>query len=40
MQTCPECAVYCDERDEFILMEDAVYNNNSGEYLYRGDLDI
>tara|TARA_R100001015_G_C4632816_1_gene196877 strand:- start:170 stop:1429 length:1260 start_codon:yes stop_codon:yes gene_type:complete len=38
--TCPECAVYCDERDEFILMEDAVYNNNSGEYLYRGDLDI
>ncbi len=40
MTVCESCAIYCEERDEWILEEDAVYNNNTGYYLYRGDLDI
>ena len=40
MSVCPECAIYCDERDEYILLDDAIYNSHSGTYHYRGDLDI
>lgn len=40
MSVCECCATYCDERDEWILTDDAVYNSHSGTYHYRGDLDI
>jgi ribosomal protein L32 len=40
MEVCQGCAIYCEERDEYILTDDAVYNNHSGTYHYRGDLDI
>tara|TARA_R100001163_G_scaffold7224_1_gene7629 strand:- start:329 stop:1615 length:1287 start_codon:yes stop_codon:yes gene_type:complete len=40
MNCCESCAIYCDGRDEWILETDAVYNNHSGEYHYRGDLDL
>jgi len=40
MYVCEDCAVYCDERDEWILERDAIYNNHSGQYHYNGDLDI
>ena len=40
IEVCEHCATYCEERDEYILTDDAVYNNNTGQYLYRGDLDL
>ena len=40
VEVCEHCATYCEERDEYILTDDAVYNNNTGQYLYRGDLDL
>ena len=40
MEVCQDCAIYCDEREEWILQSDAVYNSHSGTYHYRGDLDI
>lgn len=40
MEVCPECAIYCDERDEYILLDDAIYNSQTGCYHYRGDLNI
>ena len=40
LSACEDCATYCDERDEYILTDDAVYNNQTGVYHYRGDLDI
>ena len=40
MTVCECCAVYCDERDEYILESDAIYNNHSGQYHYSRDLDI
>ena len=40
ISVCEDCATYCDERDEYILTDEAVYNNHSGTYHYRGDLDI
>ncbi len=39
MSVCQDCATYCDERDEYILTDEAVYNSHSGNYHYRGDLD-
>jgi hypothetical protein len=36
---CEDCAVFCDERDESILRDEAVYNNFTGCYHYRPDLD-
>ena len=40
MEVCPECAIYCDERDEYILLDDAIYNSHTGTYHYSGDLNI
>ena len=40
VDVCEHCATYCEERDEYILTDDAVYNSYSGTYHYRGDLDI
>tara|TARA_R110002020_G_scaffold324697_1_gene540337 strand:+ start:141 stop:1436 length:1296 start_codon:yes stop_codon:yes gene_type:complete len=40
MSVCEDCATYCEERGEHILTDEAVYNNHSGEYHYRGDLCI
>ena len=40
MRVCECCAIYCEERDEYILESDAVYNSHSGSYHYRNDLDI
>jgi hypothetical protein len=37
---CEHCATYCEEREEYILTDDAVYNSHSGTYHYRHDLDI
>ena len=39
MSVCQDCATYCDEREEYILTDEAVYNSHSGTYHYRGDLD-
>ncbi len=39
IDVCQDCATFCDERDEYILTDEAVYNNYSGTYHYRGDLD-
>lgn len=40
MSVCEHCAIYCEERGEHILTDDAIYNSHTGEYHYRGDLDI
>ena len=40
LDVCECCATYCEERDEYILTDDAIYNSHSGTYHYRGDLDI
>jgi hypothetical protein len=39
LSACEDCATYCDERDEYILTDDAIYNNHTGQYHYRCDLD-
>ena len=39
MSVCDDCCTYCDDRDESILSDDAVYNNYTGNYHYRDDLD-
>ena len=39
MSICEDCATYCDERDEYILTDEAIYNNFTGQYHYRPDLD-
>ena len=36
---CDDCATFCDERDEYIMSDDAVYNNYTGCYHYRQDLE-
>lgn len=40
ISVCEDCATYCDDREENILTDEAVYNNHSGTYHYRGDLDL
>ena len=40
MNVCEDCCVYCEERDEHILTDEAIYNNFSGTYHYRPDLDV
>jgi formylmethanofuran dehydrogenase subunit E len=37
---CGDCAVFCDDRDESIRESDAIYNNCTGIYHHRDDLDI
>ena len=39
-EVCEDCTVYCEDREENILESDAIYNNHSGEYHHRDDLDI
>ena len=39
-EVCEDCCTYCDDRQESILTDDAVYNNHTGEYHHREDLDI
>ena len=36
---CEDCGVYCSERDETIREDNAVYNNYTGEYIYRHDIE-
>ena len=38
-QVCEDCCVWCEDREQSILTDDAVYNNNTGHYHYRDDLD-
>ena len=40
MSVCSDCATYCDERQEYILTDEAVYNNYSGCYHWSDDLDF
>lgn len=40
VDVCEHCAIWCEERDEYILTDDAIYNSHTGTYHYRGDLDI
>lgn len=37
---CEDCATYCDEREEYILTDDAIYNNYTGQYHYCNDLEM
>jgi len=37
---CEDCAVYCEEREEYINTDNAVYNSFTGNYSHRDDLDI
>ena len=39
-EVCEDCAIYCEDRQESILISDAIYNNHSGEHHHREDLDI
>ena len=39
-QACDDCATYCEDRQESILTDDAVYNNFTGDYHHRDDLDF
>ena len=39
-EVCEDCTTYCEDREEYILTSDAIYNNHSGEYHHRDDLDI
>ena len=40
VEACENCIVFCDDREESILESDAIYNNHSGIYHHRDDLDI
>ena len=40
LEVCCDCSTYCEDRQESILTSDAIYNNHSGEYHHRDDLDI
>jgi hypothetical protein len=37
---CEDCSIYCDERDEYILRDEAIYNNYTGQYHYSNDLEM
>lgn len=37
---CNDCSIWCDDREESIRESDAIYNNHSGQYHHRDDLDI
>ena len=40
VEACENCIVFCDDREDSILESDAIYNNHSGQYHHRDDLDI
>ena len=40
VQVCEDCATYCEDRETYITNSNAIYNNHSGHYHHRDDLDI